>query len=1645
VELCVGIGLDNPIVDPRQTICRVKAVWLLLAALAFVFGCQTTILAGTVVAWGNYDNYGIGEIVPEGLGDCAGIAAGAGFTLALKADGTVTNWGSAHSSLGTANVPAGLSNVLTIGAGHKYGVALRKDGTVFAWGDNAAGQTNVPAGLSNVVAIAAGGDHCLALKNDGSVIAWGSNTNWLGNYAGQATIPAGLSNVVAIAAGGCHSLALRNDGTVIAWGDNIYGQSNVPQTLSDVAAIACGEAHSAALRSDTTVIGWGYNTYGISTPPVGLSNVVSIAAGGWLSIALQNSGALVPWGSYDFGQLMVPPTATNVYAVSANFWHGVALTGSQSPVISTGALFVFPIPVTDGALAERTIRPIVGSSWQLCPANSGVIPLDYLWQLNGTNLPAATNATLSLGNLQLSQTGDYSLVTTNIFGFSGKATIHLVVEPLEITTQPTSQSVLGGTNAHFEVTANGVGPLHYQWFYNGLGILGATNASLTLTNVFPMQSGAYSVVVSNNYGAVVSSEAVLNVSPFQITTQPQSQAVLGGTNVSFVVDVTGSSPFNYQWQYNATNIVGATNSNLLLLANVAPSDSGTYSVVISNSYGMLTSAPAILSVAPFAISSQPLSLSTYPGATVEFSVATIGQDPFAYQWRFNGTNLVGASNSVLALANVTANQLGVYSVVISNAFGQIVSSNATLLLSQIAGWGENAQSQITTPPNLTNAVFIAAGVYHGLAMRADQTVEAWGWNGNGQTNVPVGLTNVSAVAAGWYHNLAVDNNGNVIAWGAGTVDQGIYSDFPDHGQSIIPTGLSNVVAVAGGGFHSVALRANGTVAVWGWSLVGQLNVPSGLSNVVAIAAGRAHSVALKSDGTVSAWGYGHETLVPTNLGNAVRIAAGFDHNLALKSDGTVVAWGDNSAGQATVPSNLTNVIAIAAGEYHSLALRNDGTVIAWGSNAFGQTNSVSNLTNVAMIASGRSFNLALISYGQPFVIIPPVHLTIVGGQTVYVPAITTGAKPLNYQWKVDGRDVETGTNAFLTLAGTQAVPGIYSLTISNPLGMAVSKELELTVIPLIITNQPKNETVLAGTNVTFTVAATGWTPFRYQWQFNGTNVASATNASLVVSNVQPSQAGPYSVLVSNAFGLVVSSNAQLTVTPLKIATQPQNRSTFLGGSVQFSVIATLQGPFAYQWKFNGVNLPGATNNPLVLTNVQITQAGVYSVVVDNGLGFVTSSNVTLSVSQFAAWGNNQFGQTNFVSAISNVVAIASGSDHNLALRNDGTVAAWGFNTFGQANVPPTLSEVISIAGGGDYSLALKSNGTVVAWGYNSYRLTNVPPTLNGVTALAGGYYHWLAVKTNGQVIAWGRNDYGQTNVPVGLSNVVAVAGGGYHCLALKADSTVQAWGQNAYGQTNVPGGLSNILAIAAGYYHNLALKSDGTVVAWGNNGQGQTNVPPGMSNIVSIAAGGYHSVALRNDGTVVAWGYNGYGQTSVPGTLRNVEAISAGFYHTLTLVNDGKPYIARPPISRAADAGTDITLSVAAIGSPVLTYQWQMNGTNVSGRTSALLVLTNLALSSAGSYACVVSNDLGVTTSLAATVQVLRTTPRIDGGLQFEAGGVRLQLSGLSGHGPLVIFSSTNLVDWNPVFTNPPVVGGIVLIDSSATNVPMRFYRASEQ
>jgi alpha-tubulin suppressor-like RCC1 family protein len=278
----------------------------------------------------------------------------------------------------------------------------------------------------------------------------------------------------------------------------------------------------------------------------------------------------------------------------------------------------------------------------------------------------------------------------------------------------------------------------------------------------------------------------------------------------------------------------------------------------------------------------------------------------------------------------------------------------------------NDYGQSIVPTDLTNAVMVAGGWWHSLALKADGTLQGWGDDSLGQIDFPSG-TNYVAIACGWWHSLALKSDGTVAAAG-----------YDLYGQTAVPADVNNnVVAVACGFYHSLALKSDGTVVAWGGQgsvNYGQGAVPPGLSNVVAIAGGGWHSLVLKSDGTLFAWGWdaNGQTNIPAGLSNVVAIAAGAAHNLVLKADGTVMAWGLNAYGETNVPPGLSNVVAIAAGGWHNLALKSDGTVVAWGAGIgtdgyvdYGQNIVPTNLSGVVQIAAGKVHSLALVGSGPP--------------------------------------------------------------------------------------------------------------------------------------------------------------------------------------------------------------------------------------------------------------------------------------------------------------------------------------------------------------------------------------------------------------------------------------------------------------------------------------------------------------------------------------------------------------------------------------------------------------------------------------------------------------------------------------------------------
>jgi len=178
--------------------------------------------------------------------------------------------------------------------------------------------------------------------------------------------------------------------------------------------------------------------------------------------------------------------------------------------------------------------------------------------------------------------------------------------------------------------------------------------------------------------------------------------------------------------------------------------------------------------------------------------------------------------------------------------------------------------------------------------------------------------------------------------------------------------------------------------------------------------------------------------------------------------------------------------------------------------------------------------------------------------------------------------------------------------------------------PPRIVVQPANQVVALYQSVTLSVAATGSDPLRYQWQFDGSGLLGATNSTLVLPTVQAENVGTYTVTVYNRAGAVVSSNAVLSIgLPAGFATVPQNvrlvGSTndvdygFTTNNAVFTALAIGSGPIAYQWRFNGTPIPGATTSTLTVPSVGLTNDGLYDVMATDSGGTATSPAARLTV------------------------------------------------------------------------------------------------------------------------------------------------------------------------------------------------------------------------------------------------------------------------------------------------------------------------------------------------------------------------------------------------------------------------------------------------
>jgi len=271
------------------------------------------------------------------------------------------------------------------------------------------------------------------------------------------------------------------------------------------------------------------------------------------------------------------------------------------------------------------------------------------------------------------------------------------------------------------------------------------------------------------------------------------------------------------------------------------------------------------------------------------------------------------------------------------------------------------------------------------------------------------------------------------------------------------------------------------------------------------------------------------------------------------------------------------------------------------------------------VSSSLSNEATLTVNLTPVITVQPQDVTVSAGTPAQFNVTATGTPPLTFIWRKNGQAIPGAPNlpSFTTAPTTPGNNGeLYSVRISNSAGFVVSNSALLTVTSgPAITVQPQNQSVCAGSTALFSVTATGTPPLSFQWRKNGVNIPGANSSAFTTPPTVPGDNGAlFSVRVSNASGNTLSQNATLTVHAApSITAQPANASVCSGSTAQFQVSAT-GGGLSFQWRKNGVNIPGATNNVFTTpATVPGDNGALFSCRVSNNCNNVLSNNATLTV------------------------------------------------------------------------------------------------------------------------------------------------------------------------------------------------------------------------------------------------------------------------------------------------------------------------------------------------------------------------------------------------------------------------------------------------
>jgi len=1327
----------------------------------------------------------------------------------------------------------------------------------------------------------------------------------------------------------------------------------------------------------------------LPTASISAVGPVSICPGGSVTLNA-NTGAGLTYQWKKNGENIFGATSPSYVANTSGSFSCQVMNACGSAVSNSIAVTVFvPQPITISS----------GNPTILCSGGSTLLSTDtnvnytYAWYKNNMAIPGMT-----LPDYLVTETGNYDVRILDSNGCAVKSSVMQVfIGPTtaSLSSSPSTATLCSGTAVTLTASPNLSGT-SYQWYKNGIPVPGATGSNYTFN---ALSASTYKVEVTNACGTAMSADYAPTVLPPLPTAVSASSPTGFCAPDSVELNATNAPGLTWQWYLN-------TISNPILnavQASYTADSTGTYFARITNT---ITGCSA--NSDSTRVSSNGIVATVTPsvaGRACDSMVLSANGGPgFTWQWRMNGTDITGATSQ-----SYTALSLGTYNVdvVITGNCGSNVSNTVKV----------GVDSSLI--PHEWTLIFIhltCSGVCGGKSVTMCEGQAAGiGFN----RFFPFG----PIVTPTWYVNSDTLLNPHTYLSGTNynnwvledlTIPGIYYCDISNgcgttrsdtNTLSVYPATTANITAMGPTTFcpgGSVLLHATtGTGWTYQWKNNG-------------------FNIAGATDSTYIATQAGTYTCFITNtlscgkLSNFVNVFVGPDIPVISAGGSTAICTGDTLT--LSVPSEagstyqwLLNGIDIPGAVSASYAAASVGSYTCTVSNSCGIS------TSNPMIVTQEMPVVATISAagGTSFCLGGSVMLNAVAG-TGFI-----------HQWKLNGGNITGATSpAYLATA-----TGNYSCVITNSCNSDTSNSISVTVTgapPATIT-AVGSTTFCSGGSVTLN-ANTG-TGLTYQWKLNGGNISGATSSSYSATT-----AGNYTCTVTNTCGNTTSGPLTVTVNTLPTATITAGGSTTICSGSFVILNANTGTGLSYQWKRNGSDISGATSSAY-----SAGTAGSYTCLVTNACGSTASGTIVVTV----------------VSPVATITAIGSTTFCTGGLvtlnANTGAGITWQWRLNGIAISGATASSYVATASGNYTCLVTNACGPIAS---NTIAVTvNAPPsatiTAGGSTTICSGGSVTLSANTGaGLSYQWNLN--GGIIASATASSYVAAAAGNYTCVVTNTCgstssnaiavtvNTVPAATITADGPTtfcpggsvtlnantgtgfswqwllngsNIPGATSSsYLAGAAGNYSCTVTNACGNTTS-NIIGVSVSATPPAAvisaGGSTSICTGG--SVTLNaNTGTGLTYQWKLNGSDINGATASSYVATAVGNYtcvitntcgsttsNTITVTVNGPP-----PATITAGGSTTFciggSVTLNANTGTGLTYQWKLNGGNISGATSSSYIA-----SVAGNFTCVVTNNCGGTTSnsIAVTIDPLPTASITAGGNTTICSGGSVILNANTGTG----------------------------------------------